>query len=228
MAQQTITEEGAFQRTQRKQINDNFTELYAAVGQGTGNITTENLTVEGTATLQGALTQDGGAVINEAGAAVDFRVESDGNANAIKVDGTNNRVGIFTASPTVPLDVTGAILGSTTITAGTNLVATAYYLRSVGTALTAAGTTRADALQLAKEINNVTTTASGTGVILPTGQVGMQVRVYNNGANTLAVYANGSETINGTAGSTGVTQATTKVSDYCFTAANTWISVALN
>ena len=30
MTQQTIREEGAFQYTQRKQINDNFTELYAA------------------------------------------------------------------------------------------------------------------------------------------------------------------------------------------------------
>lgn len=56
MAQQTIKQEGCFDKTQRTQINDNFTELYAAVGQGTGNITTENITVEGTASIAGALT----------------------------------------------------------------------------------------------------------------------------------------------------------------------------
>ena len=37
-------------------------------------------------------------------------------------DDTNNRLGIGNAAPTVPLDVTGAILGSSTITAGTFLV----------------------------------------------------------------------------------------------------------
>lgn len=70
-------------------------------------------------TLGGALTQDGGAIFNEAGAAVNFRVESDTNANALLVDGTNNRVGILNASPSVALDVTGAILASTTITGAT-------------------------------------------------------------------------------------------------------------
>lgn len=34
MAQTTITEEGAFNRTQRVQINNNFTELYGAVITG--------------------------------------------------------------------------------------------------------------------------------------------------------------------------------------------------
>lgn len=33
MVQQTITEEGAFTQTQRTQINENFDDLYAAIGQ---------------------------------------------------------------------------------------------------------------------------------------------------------------------------------------------------
>lgn len=109
-----------------------------------------------------------------------------------------------------------------------NVTVSGYTLRSVGAALTAAGTTRADALQLAKETNNLTTVASGTGAVLPVGVIGMRIRVYNNGAQTLALYATASETINGTAGATGVTLAATKVADLEFTAANTWISVALN
>ena len=40
-----------------------------------------------------------GFTFNESGADVDFRVESDGNANMLFVDGGNNRVGIGTASP---------------------------------------------------------------------------------------------------------------------------------
>ena len=39
------------------------------------------------------------AVFNEAGSNVDFRVESDSNANMLFVDGTNNRVGIGTGAP---------------------------------------------------------------------------------------------------------------------------------
>ena len=50
-------------------------------------------------------TSDGTHVINEAGADKDFRVESDGNANMLFVDGGADRVGIGTASPGVQLEV---------------------------------------------------------------------------------------------------------------------------
>jgi hypothetical protein len=46
------------------------------------------------ATVSGALSAKGGAVFNEDSADVDFRVESNGNANMINVDGGNDRVGI--------------------------------------------------------------------------------------------------------------------------------------
>ncbi|MEY3411657.1 MAG: hypothetical protein RIQ70_343, partial [Bacteroidota bacterium] len=52
---------------------------------------------------------DGSAIFNESSAAVNFRVESDGNANMMYVDGTNNRVGIGTASPSTTLDVNGTM-----------------------------------------------------------------------------------------------------------------------
>jgi len=47
-----------------------------------------------TPTISGVLTANGGAVFNEASADVDFRVESDGNANMLFVDGGNDAVGI--------------------------------------------------------------------------------------------------------------------------------------
>jgi len=68
-----------------------------------------NVTVNGTLDVAGAVNLNGGNFIfNEASADVDFRIESNGNANAIFVDGGNDRVGIFNASPSVALDVTGS------------------------------------------------------------------------------------------------------------------------
>jgi len=62
-----------------------------------------DLDVDGTTNLDvvdidGALTQDGGAVFNEASADVDFRVESNGNANMLFVDAGNDRVLIGTTA----------------------------------------------------------------------------------------------------------------------------------
>ena len=48
--------------------------------------------------IDGALTQDGGAVFNEASADVDFRVESNGNQHMLFIDGGNNHVNIGTAT----------------------------------------------------------------------------------------------------------------------------------
>jgi len=68
-----------------------------------------NVTVNGTLDVAGAVNFDGANFIfNESSADVDFRIESNGNANAIFVDGGNDRVGIFNASPSVAFDVTGA------------------------------------------------------------------------------------------------------------------------
>jgi hypothetical protein len=55
-----------------------------------------------------------GAVFNEDSADVDFRVESNGNANMIRVDGGNDRVGIGESTPTKTLSVLGdAIIKNT-------------------------------------------------------------------------------------------------------------------
>ena len=73
--------------------------------------------------------------------------------------------------------------------------------------LTAAGSTQADALVLSRDFNRVVTVASGAGVKFLPSVVGMEYRVSNGGANPLKIYADGSDTINGTAGATGVTLA---------------------
>ena len=55
--------------------------------------------------LQHADGTAGGLVINDAGGDVDFRVESDTNANAIFMDGATGNVGIGTGTPVWSLDV---------------------------------------------------------------------------------------------------------------------------
>jgi hypothetical protein len=59
-------------------------------------------------TFTGTVTANGGAVFNESGADVDFRVESDTDANALFVQGSDGFVGIGTSSPSSPLDINAA------------------------------------------------------------------------------------------------------------------------
>lgn len=79
--------------------------------------------------------------------------------------------------------------------------------------ITALGTTQATAQQLTSVINQVDTTAASTGVNLPWTQGNRTVPfqmcyVINNGANALKVYAaqGKTDTIDGVAGATGVSQ----------------------
>ena len=85
---------------------------------GVNKTPTVALDVNGALSVSGALTQDGGAVFNEGSADVDFRVESNGNANMLFVEGETDRVAIGHNDPSQLLDVrgTGAVgvgIGST-------------------------------------------------------------------------------------------------------------------
>jgi hypothetical protein len=77
-----------------------------------GNFSFPQLTVTSSASLLG------GAVFNENGADVDFRVEGDTEANLLFVDASTDRVGIGTSSPAFELHVGGSgqqdlLIGST-------------------------------------------------------------------------------------------------------------------
>ena len=89
-----------------------------ASGSGVITVTAPNTSTDRTITLPDATGTlattadttdlDGAITINESGADVDFRVESDDNANMIFVDGGNDRVGIGTATPARTLHVNSA------------------------------------------------------------------------------------------------------------------------
>lgn len=55
-------------------------------------------------------------------------------------------------------------------------------------ALTATGSTQADALQLPASNNLITTALAGTGAKLPKGEGGNEVWVRNDGANAVLIY----------------------------------------
>lgn len=116
----------------------------------------------------------------------DFYVDT----NTLYVDAVNNRVGIGTSTPTVPLDVVGAgkISGALELTGvGTFASANVY---SMATGITAfAGGGQLNATALTKESNFVTTVASAAdSVKLPVAVAGMRITVFNLGANSMDIY----------------------------------------
>ena len=77
--------------------------------------------------------------------------------------------------------------------------------------------------------NVVTTVATaGDSVVLPTASAGSVVYMYNaDAADSVKVYGNGSDTINGTAGSTGVSYAAAKRVMFIAVTNGVWIANVL-
>jgi hypothetical protein len=90
--------------------------------------------------------------------------------------------------------------------------------------LTAAGSTQATAVALGADNNFFSTVAASTGAILPTGNPGDTIFVYNGGANSLTVYPPVGGTINNLSANTGLALATTKSGSYVCAGGTTWAS----
>lgn len=84
-----------------------------------------------------------------------------------------------------------------------------------------AGGGQTNATQLAATNNNVTVVATiADSIKLPLAVAGLSIRVRNNAANATTVYGAGTDTINGVATATGVSQpATTSALYFCVTSA---------
>ena len=83
-------------------------EVDAASLDISGNIDVDGTTNLDVVDIDGVLTQDGGAVFNEASADVDFRVESNNDANAFFVEGSTGNIGIGTNGPAGDFHLTDA------------------------------------------------------------------------------------------------------------------------
>lgn len=84
--------------------------------------------------------------------------------------------------------------------------------------------TQAAAYALTAQLSRVTTVATGgNGVALPVALLGKDIMLINSGANAMQVFGNGTDTINGTAGSTGISQPASSAYEYTCTTAGAWI-----
>ena len=101
-------------------------------------------------------------------------------------------------------------------TSGLSAVAAQAINGDAVNSLTATGSTQADALALPAANNFISTAAASTGVILPAGNAGDCVFVYNGGASTETVYPPVGGTINNLSANTGLALATLKSGWYVY------------
>lgn len=113
------------------------------------------------------------------------------------------------------------------ITVGGQINSSAYVLSGFDGNVTATGTNRATAynIGLGKQRTVITSAAAGTGAVLPSctsaGEGGI---VFDAATNNIVLYANGSNTINGVAGATGVTLVAGSSTNWICNTASTVIS----
>ena len=109
-----------------------------------------------------------------------------------------------------------------------SLLATPQWQTNYG--ITAVGTARASTTPVLTLGSNVVTvsTSSNYGVVLPSATAGSVVYFYNaDSANAVTVFATGSDTINGTAGATGVSYAVAKRVLFIAVTNNVWVANVL-
>lgn len=100
-----------------------------------------------------------------------------------------------------------------------------YPTVSATNGITAAGTTQGTAAALPSVMNRITTAAVGTGVVLPTSAAGMQVIVYNAGANSVSVYPAGTDTVNSGAAGAAFAVAAGKNATFGCPVAGAWHAI---
>lgn len=182
----------------------------------TGNVTANNISVSNLANVGGNITTSANVLAN-------VNVIANGNISGNNFSATNN----ITATGNVSggnITTTGNVSASGNIT-GNNVIANSYFIRSVGTGISANGSTQATATGLSKDINVVSTVSSGQGVILPTAIAGMVIIIRNSSANNLLVYPPSSAAINALAANAAYTQPTVSTLQYVAVSTSQWYTV---
>lgn len=137
------------------------------------------------------------------------------------ISGATSTNGTFNTPTIATPTITGGTLTNSTLATPTF---TGIPIDSATNAITAfAGGGQASATALTSMINRVTTVATaGDSVKLPAAAPGLDVIVINSGANPMQVYGAGTDTINGVATATGVSQMQNSVCIYACTVAGLW------
>lgn len=93
--------------------------------------------------------------------------------------------------------------------------------------VSAAGSNQGTAAALLSIINDVTSVAAGTGVVLPTALSAQKISVCNDGANPLLVYPASGASIGGYAANAPVTLVVTQCAEFAALSATAWRNTAL-
>jgi hypothetical protein len=109
--------------------------------------------------------------------------------------------------------------------ANINLNAGGFLLKSVQTAISAAGNVQGNATALSNSINIVSTVSVGNGVRLPTAITGMEVKIINLSANSLAVYPATNGIINALAANAAFTLGANSRLEFIATSTTQWYTM---
>ncbi len=145
----------------------------------------------------------------------------------------NSSKGISTITSATITTLTSTTVNATAVNPTTLTVAgtTQFSFAAITAGVTQ---TQAGATAITTDIVQVTTGTAGDGLRLPaltSGQIGRVVRIINASANAGTVYGTGTtstNTIDGTAGATGVTYAASKTLILIAVSATAWVSTLSN
>ena len=185
------------------------TSTVSAIGTVGNNIDFTQFSGAGTYTAGTGLTLTGSQFSANAS---QTQITAIGTLTSLSVSGNANIGNIGTA---------GLITATGNIT-GANVITTSYSIASVGTGISAAGSTQGTATAIGKAFNVVSTVSSGAnGVSLPTAVAGMRITIINTSANALNVYPLGNGIINTQAANAALSVAAGGKLDFLCTATAT-------
>jgi hypothetical protein len=155
-----------------------------------------------------------------------------GSSNELQIWGNGSNalaIGAFTNTAPTLIVVNGTEVlrvSSTNVNIKQSLTVEGQTGFSISAAVTAAGSTQGTATALTKTINNVTTVAASTGVVLPTAVAGYMVIVRNGGANALNVYPATGAAINAAAANSAHSLPVGAMIQYVATSTTQWYTMS--
>ena len=198
---------------------NNTTNINLGSSNGSGVIETyRQLNVNSS---YGTIQMLGGNSFNVSGSSDEVRLLASGS-NAFVIGSTGNAAPVvLSVSNTEVLRVS-----STSVNIKQSLTLEGQTGFSISAAVTAAGSTQGTATALTKTINNVTTVAASTGVVLPTAVAGYMVIVRNGGANALNVYPATGAAINAGAANSAHSLPVGAMIQYVATSTTQWYTMS--
>jgi hypothetical protein len=145
-------------------------------------------------------------------------------ARGTKVVINTTPTGSITPTAIANFEANGTVTFSSNITAA-NSITTSYAIGSVGTGISAAGTTQGTATAITKDNNIVSTVSAGANsIVLPTAVAGMRIYIKNSSASALNVFPAVNAAINSLAANASYSQAANASAFYISSSSTQWYS----